>query len=282
MSVLKNKRSVSDLEYDRSFKKLYYHTMDKLDRLPRRRQQALSTPFIKILKETYRIILDVENNYADNKTGKAKKRYKNFKQIISNLQSLELPLFTYWNIVNGLKYPDHVSSITDKKKKSWIELINKEIDVVQGCIKKSKFYNEETDGEFEHVMYYKNSDLTTAKFLGSMSTLQRVTHTYVMRMSSILKQTDGELLLELVNEAWYHCVKGNYVPETSEAYAKRRKHFSKAISCLYSMNEPLIKVFNVMRLSDSQMRDYSCLLNRTKQMLLNLQSSDKQRFSDLT
>ena len=59
MSVLKNKRCISALEYDRSFGIMYDYTMLKLNSIPRRRQSTLSTPFTNILKETYRIILEI-------------------------------------------------------------------------------------------------------------------------------------------------------------------------------------------------------------------------------
>ena len=283
MSVLKNKRCISALEYDRSFGIMYDYTMLKLNSIPRRRQSTLSAPFTNILKETYRIILEIETNYDDSRNKKAKDRYDNIKKAIKNLQSLQSPLFTLWNIVNNFnEKDDYAPKISDKQKAYWVQLINNELIILQGCLKKSKFYNQETDGEIELLMYYKNSDLHTAKFLGSMSKLQRITHSYNIRMSPLIKDTDGALLLELANDAWYYCVKANEFPQNKTQYLNRRKYISKAITCLYNMNKPMIKVFNVMRLSDKQMTEWGNLVNNTKNMLISLQESDKRRFSDLT
>ena len=115
---------------------------------------------------------------------------------------MQSPLFTLWNIVNNFnEKDDYAPKISDKQKAYWVQLINNELIILQGCLKKSKFYNQETDGEIELLMYYKNSDLHTAKFLGSMSKLQRITHSYNIRMSPLIKDTDGALLLELANDA---------------------------------------------------------------------------------
>lgn len=282
MSVLKNKRSISALEYDHSFTIMYDYTMLKLQTIPRRRQLTLSAPLSTILVETYRTILDIETNYDDSRSQRAKKRYENIKKAIKDLQSLQSPLLTLWNIVNGFSDKhDYAPKISDKQKEYWIGLINNEINILQGCLRKSKFYNQETDEDVELLMYYKNTDLHTAKFLGSMSKLQRVTHSYCIRMSPLLRDMEGALLLQLVNDAWYYCVRANEFPQNKKQYLARRKYISKAISCLYNMNKPMNKVFNILKLSDRQMTEWSNLLNNTKRMLVSLQESDKRRFSNL-
>lgn len=272
MAVLKNDRKLSKCEYEYRFKVLYRFAKENLCKIPKRRQNWLAVPIHKLLNSAYVSIMELNTAYIKNKEERDNKFYYSIKHSIDCLIKLQNPLYSYWNIM----------CIDLKHRKSWCDTINHELNLLYGMLKANSFYNEKYDGDFKYIMYYTYEEINNANFLYKMSELHRYTHTKAINAKRIYDAQESALLIELVNDAWYHCIEANKkVPENREEFTIRQNHISDAISCLRKMNRPLISLFNLMQYSERIMREWSDLLNDELALLSGLRKSDNERFKYL-
>lgn len=271
MAVLKNKRSLSKYEYEHTFNAMYEYFRIQLRKIPTRRQEWVSKPITDILRSVHMSIMELNTGYVPYKD-RAQWRYNIILSAINSLMALQKPLYCYWDIVDA----------DEKHKKNLCAHVNKEIALLHGMLKTNTFYTENDESRIKHIMYYKNEDINNAKFLSVMRALHRYTHGKAIRAKSEFDAFETRTMIELVDDAWYHCLEANKtIPENKSEYITRKNHISKAISCLHKLNRPLLSLFILMGYSESIMREWSELLTQELALLSALQKSDKKRFGKL-
>lgn len=273
MAVLKNKRAVSEYEYERKFNDLLRYSRIQLRKASTRRIKFLVVPITDILRNTHSIIMELNTGYTKPKERNAV-HFNLLCNALQQLYSLQKPLYTYWNIM-----------ATDEKQcRYWVGCINDEIKLLYAMILSNPQYSQFKDqiGEIKYIMYFKKEDIAKAKFLAKMMELHRFTHGKAVHLPKEYDCFETATMIELVNDAWYCCLMANHkIPSTASEYNSRRQYISRAISDLNKMNRPLLSIFSLMNYSESVMREWSDLLSDELKLLYKLQVSDKKRFSKL-
>lgn len=264
MSVLRGKREIAHSEFENTFTSLYKLSEKHTIAVPKRRKKWLCTPINLTMNKIYRDIMSMSDFYSPIKSDKVEYRAATAEDCIKDLQELEKPLMVLWN----------VQGFETRKMVAWVKLINDEIDLLQ-----SKTFN---DKEASKVRILDWRAIDSAQFLKNMSQLHRYTHSKVANANMDYDSTQGAVLIEYVNDAFYEVVAANIkIPTEKWQYEERRKHISNAITCLKAMNRGLISYFNLMQYSERVMSEWSDMLVQELKMLTALQASDRQRFGSL-
>ena len=126
MSVLKSKRAESRMEYVTNARTLMRYSMQKCLKLPKRYTFFIATDFVKTTQDIYKSTLDIEKHYGEEYN--AWRRDK-CKTTISLCQYLN----TQIDIIK-----EYALKLTDKQICYWLDIIEKEIKLLNGIIDKSK------------------------------------------------------------------------------------------------------------------------------------------------
>ena len=262
MSVLRSHRQVSQTEFENTFSKLYKYSRQQTSRVPARRQRWLCPNITQTMNTIYTDVMSMSDYYDCGFLPRDEYRAKAATRCITNLLSLQKPLLTLWN----------VSGMETKKMATWLSLINKEVDLMK-C-----FSDCETDELF--ILDWKR--IGELNFLGNMSALHRYSHGKISNSKKKFNDTEGLLLISLVDSAFYNVMSANRkMPTNRDEYLKRKESISKAISDLKALNRPMLFFFNLMEYSESVMTEWSGMLRKEIKLLQGLLKSDEQRFGNL-
>lgn len=272
MSVLKNKRNLSPYEYERSFNELYKYCSIQFSKIPARRRTSLLSPLQEVLQRIQTNIMELSTGYVTYKE-RTLWRYNLINQILHDISSLQEPLFCYYNVL----------SVETKHMQQISTLSNNLIVLLDGMRNKLEITNDIENCEVTRIMYYKIEDIGRVKFLSQMSKLHQYVHGKAIYLQKSTLGYEARLVLDLVNDAWYHCLLANQkIPTTKLEYVTRRQHISHALSCLHKLNRPMLSIFCMAEYSNNVMHEWSSLLTTEIKLLKSLQSSDKKRFGSLT
>lgn len=263
MSVIKSKRNLSKYEYVHTFNKLFKMTVNRLSKVPKRKQPYICDPIMKEMYKAYNLIMQVYND-SFIKGIEVKNEQEQAKRMILYLCNLQKPLLVLWDIE---KYET-------KKMVNWCNLIEEEIGYI------AKLNNIELRGKYMFIIDYKAK--CDAKFLNNMSKLHRMIYTKITSLPLIVRNTNGTLLMELADEAFYRvCHANRFVPLNEKMYQNRRNDLFKALSCLRQMEQPMMSLFNIMNYSENTMTEMASMLNTETKLIKGLIKSDESRFADL-
>lgn len=264
MSVLKNKRGIARTEFENTFTKLYQYSAIQTKKVSKRRRKWLSYPIDTIMNRVYRNLMNINDGYFRSSSEKENFTSETAIQAISDLNSLDKPLVVLWN----------VEKYETRKMNYWTSLIAPEVELLNQMHK--------SEDILCNVMVLDWDTIKNVKFLDNMSKLHRYTHGKVVNAKGGYDDTEGSLLIELVDDAFYEVLLANRkIPATKHEYELRRKHISKAITCLNEMNRPLLFFYNLMQYSERIQVEWAEMLTSELKMLSALQKSDKKRFQDL-
>lgn len=264
MAVLKSKRGISNLEFENNFVELYRFSSMHISKVPKRKKKWLCEDINKDMNLLYKKVMDINELYFRSKSARSLYISESILSIEYILKDLNKHLLSLWNI-QGYDF---------NTMEKWAMLIKKEIFLLnkEGCDNFIDLNINILDWDY----------INKAIFLKNMSELHRYTHSKVINAKNDFDDTDGNLLISLVNDAFYELILANTkVPKTKEEYEVRRNHISKAITYLGEMNRPMLFYFNMMEYSERIMVEWSELLVNELKMLISLQSSDKERFKNL-
>ena len=278
MSVLKNKRRTSVIEYERNFLGFYEYMNGRIDNMPRRWMKPLGLPMKEALNQMYDDVLLVSEMYIDKEP--AKKRYMQCKKVIEELMAFQEWIYLYWNISdgrNGVRWADA------DRRKHMSAYLNREIyllgGVMHGLDPKMKF------GRLE-VMYltpFTRKDIEDVIFLEKLYELNELVYPKCIRIPLAERDEEAKLACKYIRNAFYCAYSANsIIPSTKGEYSKRRRLFGEAISDLYRLNRPMVKMFMVHLFSNEDMETITQLVNESTRLLQGIQNSDKERFSALT
>lgn len=263
MAVLRSQRKISDTEFENTFMRLYCFSRERTSPVSKRRKRWLCTNIDLTMNKIYRNIMEINECYFRDKVAKQKYINQLSDSSVEMLFSLEKPLMVLWNI----------QRYETKTMAHWVTQINKEISLL------NLIHDTERD---DKVMIIDWRAIHSMKFLSNMSALHRYTHGKVTNATVRYDETEGALLIDLIDDAFYSLLKANQkIPTTQEEYIIRSKYISKSISCLKQLNRRMLAYFNLMQYSERVMREWSEMLIEELNLLLGLQKSDKSRFKNL-
>lgn len=277
MSVLKNKRRTSKIEYERNFLGFYEYMNGRIDNMPRRWMKPLGLPMKEALNQMYDDVLLVSEMYIDKEP--AKKRYMQCRKVIEELTAFQEWIYLYWILSdgrNGIKWAD-----ADRRKYMSI-CLNKEIYLMGGVMHrldpKMKF------GRLE-VMYMKpftRKDIEEIQFLEKLYQLNELIYPKYIRIPLAERDEEASLACKYIRNAFFCAYSANLIyPSTKGEYGHRHRLFSEAISDLYRLNRPMVKMFMVHLFSNEDMETITQLVNEATRLLQGMQKSDKERFASL-
>ncbi len=281
MAIYRSQRTLSRMQYEETFKRLYNDVRDRMSRVPLRRSRYVALPLMRVMNHAYDCILSIAEDPVKGSKNAALVRYMAICKAQEYLIALQKPLYVYWNICCD---PDEklMKYINEKKRSDLSERINDELKLLHAMQKASKCYKPDEDKGDRYVIYYTEKEIHSAQFLTVMQKLHRFTHGKIIRLNRRFRDAEAEMIRKLIDDAWYHAVYGNkIVPANKEQYDWRRKHFSIAISDLYKIQRPIISVFSLNSYSNQEMTDWSGLLNEALRLMQAVQQSDKERFGSL-
>ena len=235
----------------------------KMNKVSKRRRKWVCANIHSILNSAYIHVMELGEMYFEASERRGKKETM-AAQIIDELNSMEKPLYVYWNVCR----------IPTKEIRAWDTHIRNEIGLLHA------FLTEE--GHEMNITILDWDKIEKVSFLKNMSEFHRYIHGKVINANSQYDASEGSVLIRLADDAFYHVYKANEkLPASQKEYKKRKEHISKAISALNSMNRQSLFYFNLMQYSERVMREWADMLSQELKMLYALQKSDKARFQDL-
>lgn len=266
MAVLRSQRKVSATEFENTFMRLYRFSSERTSSLPKRRRKWLSPNIDLNMNRIYRNIMEINECYFKDKDEKEKYISDLSAKSVELLMGLEKPLMVLWDI----------QCYETKKMVNWVSQINKEISLLTDI----NAYDTER-GE-NRLMILDWRTISSVEFLKNMSNLHRYIHGKVVNANACYDDTEGALIIGLVDDAFYSVMKANVkIPTTKEEYDIRSKHISNSISFLKQLNRKTLTYFNLMHYSERVMNEWSEMLVKEINLLIGLQRSDKKRFAAL-
>lgn len=264
MAVLRSKRKISKTEFENTLSNLHRYSMNKTIAIPKRRRKWLCPEIDDKMNKVYSDIMEVSTCYIPNADEKAEYTSALIRGSIDTLMSLQKPLMIMWN----------VQKYETKTMAEWSSFIKRELLLLN--------YLLESEVEIQDMTILDWRTINSVNFLRNMSELHRYTHGKVASACMSYDSTQGKLLIDTVNDAFYYLMLANKkIPTTKKEYLKRKENISNAISCLHKMNRGLLFYYNLMRYSERIMNEWSSMLTQELKMLYALQKSDKSRFNGL-
>lgn len=264
MSVLRSKRNISKTEYENTLANLYRYSMNKTIAVPKRRRKWLCSEIDDMMNRVYSDVMELGTAYIPDSAEMLLFKTNVVDDSVRNLYLLQKPLLILWN----------VQKYEMKTMAEWALFIKNEQILLDKLLGR--------EGKISNMVILDWRVINSVNFLKNMSELHRYTHGKVANAPMAYDSTQGQLLIDTVNDAFYFLILANRkIPTTKSEYLKRRDYISKSISCLNKMNRGLLFYFNLMKYSERVMNEWSDMLVQELKMLHALQKSDKMRFEGL-
>lgn len=277
MSVLKNKRRTSKIEYERNFIGLYEYMMNLIDHMPKRYMQVLGKPMKDRLNEMYDKVMKISDMYIEKEPWK--ERYLLCRETIENLESFAEWVYLYWNLSdgrNGIKRAD------DEKREFMTKMFNREIYLIAGVMFRLDTRKKFGIIEVRYMQKFNAKEIEGITFLEKLYQLNKLVYPKVIRIPLAQRDEEAALACKYIRNAFYCAYSGNLIfPENKKQYDKRKRLIGEAISDMYRLDRPMLKLFMVHLFSNDDMEKITQLVNEATRYLLALQASDKDRFSGL-
>lgn len=274
MSVKKNDRHVSCLEYENTFTKIYNLLIIKIKKIPIRYNIHLSIPFQNILNEIYKDIMELSNLYLHSPKWGID-RYRMCNKILSEFEKLISVIYAYWNLSckkNGIKYQNY------KKRQNVADYVNKEIALIEGIMNKCN-KDENIKPKIPHIKAFDNKSIGDVVFLKNLKNLQGIIYKCAVRSSKKIRDAQLEVLVELSMDAFYYAKTGNDILISDEkTYKSRNKNICKALDTLYSMNRPVRELAYADGLSEKELETICKLISETIKILNKIKISESEKY----
>lgn len=276
MSVRVNDRHISDIEYENTFSKLNQYLIDKLKRLPKRYRHFLRDPFNHALMEGYKEIMNMTNEFLQNKK-QGVNRYRSCVKILNHLEQIISFSYTYWNL-SGINN-NEIKYVTSKQRQYWTAFVNKEIVLIEGVMDKCR-KDESLKFNTPRMNAYKGSDFKNITFLNKLSELERIIYQRALHTNQDYRDVQMETLVELSRAALFNACEANriFVNKDEKLFAKRKKYFSECVRCLMSMNRPIKELAFDHVFSEKELKKISTLCTESLSIVKSVKASDLERF----
>lgn len=278
MSVLKNKRRTSKIEYERNFLGFYEYMNGRIDHMPRRWMRPLGRPMKDALNQMYDDVLMVSEMYIDQET--SKKRYMQCKKVVEELMGFQEWMYLYWILSdgrNGIKWVDADA------RKYMSDYLNREIYLLGGVMRRLDPTMKHGRMEVTYMKPFNKKDIEGVLFLEKLYELNELVYPKHIRIPTAERDEEVSLACRYIRNAFFCAYAANsFIPSTNGEYHKRRRLFGEAISDLYRLNRPMVKMFMVHLFSNEDMETITKLVNESTRLLQGIQKADKERYSALS
>lgn len=229
------------------------------------------------MNDAFDMILRIEEDPVRGTKTAAQIRYYRIVKAQELIKKIEPHLWVYWAIGDDVDEPD-VKEQTLKKRANLCEKFNYVLKLLHDMQMASSKYDASTDKGVITMGYFTNDEIKRAEFLSKIKELHRVTHGKVLRLGTLAKDAEGEMLVKLVNIAFYCAVHGNrFRVDIPEQYEQRKHLFSQAISALKRMERYLFNLFTIGSYSNNEMKEWAELLTESSRLLYAVHKSDTKR-----
>lgn len=267
MSILKNKRTLSPLEYERRYMELYDYMTDRLSRLPRRYQAILGSPMREELGHIYDEVVSISDMYVEG--SKAAERKKLCRAVVRDLEKFGAWVYLLWILSDG---DNGIKPIEPRQRDYMTGLINQELHLLAGV------------GSIEGVTEmrsFRKTDVEKLDALKKLYELNGLVYPKIIRIPLAERDEEAALACRYIRDAFYCAwVANGERADNAKAAAKRRKYLGEAISDLYRADRPMVKMFMVGLFSAADMEKITFLINDSTKLLQGLLNSERERVSD--
>ena len=275
MAIRVSQRKVSEIEYENTYYKVYAYITGKAKHLPKRHMHYIGEPMNRKLNEIYEKIARCTDYYLHDK-GKSADRYRICESILVDFDEVMRISYFWWNVSSG---NNEVKYVKQNQREFWAGLINKEISLLSGVMRKCRKKNGAAEAPI--MKAYRKSELKKAVFLEKLAELQNIIYKRAIRQGKDFRDAQMEMLVKLSRDAFYNALEGNSIAASNgNLYKKRMKYFSDAIGNLYAMNRPFRELCFEEVFSEKEMSELCNRVTECLKILQALQKSDKERFMD--
>ena len=262
MSILKNKRTLSPLEYERRYMELYDYMTDLLGGLPRRYQAILGSPMREELGHIYDEVASISDLYIEG--DKTTERRKLCRSAIRHLEGFGEWVYLLWILSDG---ENGIKSIEPRRREYMTELINRELRLLAGV------------GKIEGVMEmrsFRKADIEKLEALKKLYELNALVYPKIIRIPLTERDEEAALACRLIRNAFYCAWTANKErADNTKGATRRRKYFGEAISDLYKVDRPMVKMFMVDLFSEADMEKITLLVNDSTKLLQAILDKEK-------
>lgn len=266
-----SERTTSKLEYENQFHDLYGFIRDKLEHVPKRRRETISRPLLNAMNEAFDVIMKIEEDPIRGTKTPAKKRYALILEAQKKIMAIEPLLWVWWNIAEDDKEKG-LKEQSWKQKANICDKFNSVLELLYQMQLKSSKYNKDDDHGVMKMRYYTDAEIENAIFLSKLRQLHRFTHSKHIRLSPIARDAESGLLVSLINDAWYHAVKGNKFNVRTQK-EQRLKYFDSAIKSLHKAERPLFDLLNNETFSNNEMNEWMKLYDECEKLLFSVRQN---------
>ena len=162
------------------------------------------------------------------------------------------------------------------------KMFNREIYLLAGVMRfidRKKRYGPIS---VHYMKEFHPDDIKGVVFLEKLSELNSMVYPKSIRIPEAERDEEMTLACRLIRDAFYNAYEGNREQAfDKESYARRRRYLGAAISQLYRLNRPMLKMFMVHMFSNEDMTKITNLINDSLKLLQGLQEADKERYGNL-
>lgn len=280
MSVLKNKRRTSEIEYEYNYAhRIYKDIKGRMSRIPKRYYEEIRSPIMETCNEIYNDILNVSQLYTDEKKSKSSERFALCERILDEFENLIKYLYLYWNLSSSTN--TSMKPVSAKSRKYLCKMINREISLIKGV---AKYINADRSKKLKEttMTVYTYNQIKDVTFLKNLYHLQR--NIIKLRKTLPLHERDCEILIakKIAVDAFYNAFTANNIfPTNKSQYTRRKNLFRESISALYKINRPLGEVFMQGFGTNLAKENISKNIDEALKMIQTIQKTDAERFSEL-
>ena len=189
MSILKNKRTLSPLEYERRYMELYDYMTDRLNRLPRRYQAILGGPMREELGRIYDEVISISDMYVEG--SKAAERKKLCRAAVKDLEKFGAWVYLLWVLSDG---DNGIKPIEPRQRDYMAGLINRELRLLAGV--------GSVEGVTE-MRSFKKSDIEKLDALKKLHELNGLIYPKIIRIPLAERDEEAALACRYIRDAFY-------------------------------------------------------------------------------
>ena len=234
MSVLKNYRNKSPIEYERQYYRFTRYLQDRITRLPSRYRFELIDPFNNVISDCDKNISEISFLKLQGK-GTCAERYKLILKVLENLNQITKLTYVYWSMseINS----NSITEVKYSSKEYWSNFQKKVTDLIIDEAKQCRKYKEE---DIDIMIPYPYAKYKRAKFLEAIANIHKTAIFRFKHTIAGFKNRNFKTMLDLSADALYYANRGNSIKIIDESTKKKRiVWFDKAIRCLYDLDRPI-------------------------------------------
>lgn len=266
MSVLKNKRSESKVEFKDKFNDFYIYSVRKLEGINKRYQKDTTDQIIRLLNDAKENVAFLYLGILHQKiTDKEKRKYAN--KIIKNILETRPIILACFNLF-CYEY---------KKQCIWANYLDIAIEYI---FKVGGFDMRYKKYEMPVIDYEQSKKVV---YIQKMRAFQKNLYSQIVSSPKYFHDSNGAIILNCINNAVFYAMKANKkIPKNRDEYILRTKMLNEVLMYLEAMNAPLVALFSLRDYSGRNINNISKAHSEVIRLIQGVINSDKTRFASLS